>query len=475
MRYHRKLFARAHCSNCLFGLALLLAIITIVLLPGKAVAADPPSQPFDLIYRTDKPEYFSTSVEGIGMSGATEKTLSGVYLGDTGIVKAYLVWAGLGTDPNGVLFARDSEIPIAIATSPDRTWNNTNNNPTDQITWNCCGEELSVYAADITELGVVITGTHDYTISGMSIEHGGKQENWGFSLLVVYEDPTLVKKRSIVIKLGNDGFFFRWPDLVGPNSDVQCISVDPSEQERLASFDMIVGGIKDDFRPNGLWGLTGDQDFVDLNVERGTWNQTVGLINLPANPPDSPAFNGIGVEIDGPLDGDRTGNGIDWPFSDAQGLEWDEYTLDNVTFAPGREWVCVQIESANRPELVSGPGTFQRGASIGFLGFVAIVEDTIVPPSIEVRAAPVYDWTYTVTNPNNGIVGQPDLQDVRLVAGPYVAVACPQTTLAVGASMTCTAESTDLAYYGSVAWAIGVPAGGGAAVIDFVLPDPRVP
>lgn len=476
MRPYRILFDRARCCTYLSGLALLLAAITIVLLPAKAVAADPPTQPLDLIYRTEKPEKYVTSLEGLGMAGMTEGTLPSVYLGETGIVKAYLVWAGLGTDPNGVLFARDSELPIPISTSPALTWNNTNNNPTGQNTWNCCGNELSVYAAEITDLGIVSTGTHDYTISGMGIQHGGADGNWGFSLIAVYEDPTLEAARDIVIKLGNDGFHYRWGNLVGPNSDVQCIAVDPSTAERRASFDTVIGGIEDNFRPNGLWGLTGDQDFVDLNVEGGTWNQTVGLINLPANPPGSPQFNGIGVEIDGPLDGDRTGNGIDWPFSDERGLEWDEYALENILLGPGREWVCVQIESANRPQLpptpVPGFPNNNRGASIGFLGFVAVIEGTTTS-AIEVAAAPTYDWTYTVTNPNKELTGQPDLQDVRLVAGPYVTVACPQTTLVVGASMTCTAESTDLAYYGSVAWAIGVPVGGGAAVIDIVFPDPR--
>ncbi len=475
MRHHRidiaRAFARTHRSFCLAGLALLLAAVTIVLAPGRATAADPPNQPFDLIYRTSTPQKYATYLDGLGMSGKTAETLTNVDLGDTGIVAAYLVWAGLGTDPDGVSFARDLETPVPIGLSPALIWNNTNNNPTNQNTWNCCGNELSVYAADLTGLGIVTTGTHNYTISGMSIEHG-EEENWGFSLLVVYEDPSLTTARNIVIKLGNDGFFFRWTDLVGPNSDVQCIAVDPSTTARTASFDFIVGGIKDDFRPNGLWGLTGVGDSVNPADEGGTWTQNVGLINLPANPPDSPAFNGIGVEIDGPTDGDQTGSGINWPFSDAKGLEWDEYTLENVAFAAGREWVCVQIESANRPDIPNPEGTIGLGASIGFLGFVAVVDEVA---NIVVEVDPLYEWTYTVTNPDNSIADQPDLQDVRLVAGPYVTVSCPKTTLAIGESMQCTAASTDLAYYGSVAWAIGVPVGGGTAVIDFVLPDPLVP
>ena len=201
------------------------------------------------------------------------------------------------------------------------------------------------------------------------------------------------------------------------------------------------------------------------------WSQGVGLINLPANPPNSPAFDGIGVEIDGPLDGDKTGNGIDWPFSDANGFEWDGYLLDNVAFRAGREWVCVQIESANRPELQPS-GTFQRGASIGFLGFVASVDNILEEGSLAVEARPSYQWSYTVTNPDTGNPDQPALEGIRLVAGPYVTVTCPRTALNVGEDMECSAVSSDLAYYGSAAWVIGVPVGGGAAVVDFVFPEP---
>ncbi len=449
------------------ALAFILAAAISLMLPTWAAAADDaePDQPFDLILTTPTAGKYQGYVDGLGMKGATTATLNDVNLGDTGIESALLVWAGLGRDNDGVLFQRDDGTPVRI--TPDYTWNNDNS---PSPTWGCCGGELSVYAADITGLDIVETGVHSYTISDMAILRSdtNQEENWGFSLLAVYEDPTLDSLRRIVVKLGNDGLHFRWGNLplLGPNSDVQCLALDPVTYEREVSLAFVIGGITDDFRPNGLWGLVGNEPYVDLTNEGGTWTEDVGLINLPANPPLSPAFDGIGIEIDGPLDGDRTGNGIDWPFSDANGLEWDEYVLRDVAVNPGDEWICVQVESANRPELPPGPDTNQLGASIGFLGFLASIEEPIqAEGSIGVEIEPTYAWQYSVTN-----TGPVTLQSVRMVAGPDVTVTCPQTTLTPAETMTCSAESDALAYYASPAWVVAETAEA-VTVTDLIFPE----
>jgi hypothetical protein len=440
-------------------------------LPNLATAADDaePDQPFDLILTTPTAGKYRGYVDGLGMKGTTTATLNNVDLGETAVESALLVWAGLGRDNDGVLFQRDDGTPVRI--TPDYTWNNVNS---PSPTWGCCGGELSVYAADITGLDIVETGVHSYTMSDMAIIRSdtNEEENWGFSLLAVYEDPTLESLRRIVVKLGNDGLHFRWGNLplLGPNSDVQCLALDPVTYEREATLAFVIGGITNDFRPNGLWGLVGNEPYVDLTNEGGTWTENAGLINLPANPPLSPAFDGIGIEIDGPLDGDRTGNGIDWPFSDANGLEWDEYVLSDVAVNPGDEWICVQVESANRPELPPGPDTFQLGASIGFLGFLASIEEPIqAEGSIAVEIEPAYAWQYSVTN-----TGPVALQSVRMVAGPDVTVTCPQTTLTPDETMTCSAESDALAYYAGPAWVVAQTAEG-VTVTDLIFPDVSAP
>lgn len=501
-RFRQRTYARNAAAMLFIALAWLL-------FPERAVAADPPVQPFKLIYSTavdeGGPQRYRVFVDGIGMleedsqepgrCGPGCGELIAVEIPGTSIVRAYLVWAGLGRDDDGVLFERidSGEGPQRIPVSDDLTWNNEFNPPLDGsgTTWGCCGGELTVYAAEIRDQ-IAVGGPYTYRITDMQITHATTTENWGLGLIVVYEDPGLTALRNITIKLGNDGFFYNWgpggtqqASSLGPYSDVQCVAFEPSNAPRTAEFLAIVGGIEDEFRPNGLWGLAGNEPYVSAD-EGGTWTRDVGLIDIPSG--DGPFDTYIAgdrlnsgtagaVEIDGPLDGDQTGNGVDWPFSNAAGVSWDEYPVFGVEIAPDQTWVCLQIESAARNALlpigIDGNVNFQKPASIGFLGFISVidaVED--VTGAIGVRAEPAYEWTYTVRNPDRAVAGQPGLQDVRLVAGPYVSVTCPTTSLAVGESMTCTATSSDLAYYAGFAWAIGVPEGGGTAVLDVILPDP---
>lgn len=405
------------CGSCL----VLCAMFFIGSRPG--LAANPPNQPFDLIYSVQNVKY-RIYQDGLGMLGKTTGTLNGVNLNGTAIVKAYLVWAGLGRD-NQIQFQRVGGTPQTIVA--DRTWNN---DTFGANTWNCCGNELSVYATDITDTGIVAVGNNSYTVSEMSIEHttssgAVQEENWGFSLVVVYDDPTLVNERDIVIKLGNDGLFYRWSGLLGPNSDVQCYAFESADTERILSYSVIVGGVENGTRFNALWGMTGDSavnDFVDPTNEGGTWTQDRGLIRLPD-------FNGVpgSIEIDGPEDGEP-------PFSDRNGDEWDEYPRFNRPLPAGHDWGCLQIESSSqeqRPSLPPpGPGTNNIPASIGFVGFIAVAQTPEpVVPNIDIvkltngqdsndpdgSDVPVIEpgetvtWTYAVTNTGTITIPEADI------------------------------------------------------------------
>ena len=156
------------------------------------------------------------------------------------------------------MFQRDAEAPQLI--TPSHTWNNASFGGS---TWDCCGGELSVYAADITGMGIVQNGNHTYTLSDMELSH----ENWGYSLLVVYEDPTIPTLNDIYIKLGNDGLHYRWGGALGPNSDVQCVALDTATFTRTMKVAVVIGGIEDDFRPNGLWGMADSLAYVDPNTQ----------------------------------------------------------------------------------------------------------------------------------------------------------------------------------------------------------------
>ena len=187
-----------------------LSFLAVLFQPRSALAENPPSQPFELIFEAVG-EKISAVQNGAGTYGRTEANVT-IDVPGVSVRKAYLIWSGLGRDDNGILFG-----PAGGATSqrimPGWTWNN---DTYGKATWGCCSNELSAYAADITDLDIVQPGNNSYTVSDMSIESGGIEENWGYSLVVVYEDPTLETVNDVIVKLGNDGFHFRWSGTAWP-------------------------------------------------------------------------------------------------------------------------------------------------------------------------------------------------------------------------------------------------------------------
>ena len=317
--------------------ALLMGGLVGVLLaqPAPVLASDPPTQPFDLVFEASG-QKLQVYNGGLGMLGQTEGTLTDVNLGGTEIVAAYLVWAGLGRDDDGITLQRVGGGPAQTLTpTAELTWNNDRYG---KPTWGCCGRELSVYAADLLASGIVQLGVHDYTVADMDIQHvsGGQQvsENWGFSLIVAYVDPTLPAPRNVVIKLGNDGLFANWGEIespsgniLGPNSDVQCFAFDAAGYEREAQFSVVVSGVASGDRHNAIWSGTGSEAYVDPATQGGTWTQDQGLVHLPPNI--------VGIDIDGgkatQVAGPEEVDGV-WtsPFADRSGDEWDEFPIIDV-------------------------------------------------------------------------------------------------------------------------------------------------
>ena len=72
--------------------------------------------------------------------------------------------------------------------------------------------------------------------------------------------------------------------MLGPNSDVQCFAFESNGLERRANFSVVVGGVENATRPNALWGMASNEDYVDPN-DRGRHMDAKysGLINLPPN------------------------------------------------------------------------------------------------------------------------------------------------------------------------------------------------
>ncbi len=91
--------------------------------------------------------------------------------------------------------------------------------------------------------------------------------------------------------------------------------------------------------------------------------------------------------------------------------------------------------------------------------------DADLPTGPQVDVTTPVTWNYVVTN-----IGQANLDNIVVTdSDPSVVVSCPQTTLAIGISMTCTATdlTPQLGQYANIATVTGLPVGGGDPVTDL--------
>jgi uncharacterized repeat protein (TIGR01451 family) len=92
------------------------------------------------------------------------------------------------------------------------------------------------------------------------------------------------------------------------------------------------------------------------------------------------------------------------------------------------------------------------------------VEDLDEPPGVLIPVGDPVTWTFVVTN-----TGNVPLDEVALTDDQVGPVTCPQTTLAVGEEMTCTATGTaELGQYANTATVVGTDPGGDTVTDDDV-------
>jgi hypothetical protein len=134
--------------------------------------------------------------------------------------------------------------------------------------------------------------------------------------------------------------------------------------------------------------------------------------------------------------------------------EADEYT--NFGIAIGETPTGVIVIDEDPAHFFGGaPGILVEKLTNG-------VEDLDEPPGVFVPVGDPVTWTFIVTNTGNVPLDEVALTDDQL--GP---VTCPQTTLAVGEEMTCTATGTaELGQYANTATVVGTDAAG-----DIVTDD----
>jgi uncharacterized repeat protein (TIGR01451 family) len=139
-----------------------------------------------------------------------------------------------------------------------------------------------------------------------------------------------------------------------------------------------------------------------------------------------------------------------------------------LTIAPGESLTCFAIGTAEAGQYANTGtvvGTAPSGVEVsaddpshyfGSTAGIALVKSTNgedanqAPGPYLIPGSPV-TWTYVVTN-----TGNTGLDEVTVVDNPAQSITCPQTTLAAGESMTCTATGTaGVDQYGNLATATG--------------------
>ena len=201
----------------------------------------------------------------------------------------------------------------------------------------------------------LLSGSFEVTLSGLI--SGGTEENQGHgvSLIVFYENATECANTEVNFFFGLDGFHHRFPPPFGPNSEVVCVNVPPSTEDRLLKFKLFVGGAEGT-RPNAIWYYT------------GTGNHPTDLID-----------NNLGAVLDGPpvtSDPALTANA---------GQQWDDYT-NVITVPADAAFACFQIESIDIQS-----ATIEFGTSGVWAGLTTELKSNIINP-------PTFTPTATATD-----------------------------------------------------------------------------
>jgi len=279
----------------------------------------------------------------------------------------------------------------------------------------------SVFRADITELNLIAPGTNTITLDQLSFT---KVAN-GAGLLVIYDDGTT--PAEINLRDGVDLAFINF-DGVRRDTVPQSFSFPASPMARTAEIVIFASSVE-------------------------------GAVSGQADRPDS-------IEIT--VDGDTTI--FTNPLNSNDGDEWDTVELQ-VEIPAGATTMTVQLFS--RDDLNTG----LTPASMTWLGVgFAIVpplaaidiekatngEDADLPTGPQILVGDPVTWTYVVTNR-----GEVALNNVTVTDDQLGSITCPQTTLPVNGTMTCTATGiAAVGQYANLATVVGTPETGGPNVTD---------
>jgi LPXTG-motif cell wall-anchored protein/uncharacterized repeat protein (TIGR01451 family) len=234
---------------------------------------------------------------------------------------------------------------------------------------------------------------------------------------------------------------------VAPGRSVTCFSAGTAEEGQYANIGTVVGTAPSgtevtDTDPSHYFGVAGSIELVkstngeDANEPTGPFIPVGGTVTwtyLVTNSGNSPLTNILLVDTGlGPVDCDETTlDAGESTTCTAEGTaEVNQYA--NTAFV-------VALDPLGRPVAALDPSHY-FGAEPGITlekSTNGVDADEAPGPFIPV-GEPV-EWTYVLTN-----TGNDDLENVEVTDDQGVAVTCPQDTLAVGETMTCTATGTSV-------------------------------
>lgn len=205
-------------------------------------------------------------------------------------------------------------------------------------------------------------------------------EAHGAGVVIISEGPTCAYSK-VQIKFGLDGFFWNFPPLAGPDSQVTCVDVPPAPFDQTLDVQMFVGGVEhNEMRGDRIWFATGSGTPPTDIVTTGT---AANILEGPIPPANTPPY---------PLTGT---NG-----------EWDDYA-NTITVPAGDTYACFQIESIDgrNPNGTSGVW-LELMARIVLAPGIDVIKLTngndakqpndpdvpVIAPSAQVT------WTYLITN-----------------------------------------------------------------------------
>jgi hypothetical protein len=240
----------------------------------------------------------------------------------TAIRAAYLYWSGLGSQSGG-----DNSVSLSVDGAPGVPITAEADGSYGPLLW--WGElYYFAYTADVTKL--VEFGEHTYTISDFG---NGINRRDGTGLVVVYEDPALPFSRAEIWD-GLDRFFRDWGEGARGESAVNCFAFLEVPEERQFDYVLVLGEMSagDQPRPNALWHMMGTKDDT-----------------MPADMLNTPT--------DGPVTGDLIQGPPNYPFTSADGAQWDTYS-QAVTVPADKNWICFQVESAQEEDYNPASGVW---------------------------------------------------------------------------------------------------------------------